>query len=702
MRPAFRTLTTFLLTIVIGGIAVGACLAALIPGTVEIATGHHYTAKQVGKLRALAQPTTIYWADGTPMGTLGLQVRDPIKSVNEVPQRVIDAVIATEDRTFWSNDGIDLGAVFRAFLTNVTSGKIEQGGSTITQQLVKNRLLTPKRDVNRKIKEIEDALRLNEKFSKQKILTEYLNTVYFGSGSYGIKAAASRYFLTCADPCVYPRGKQLDELTIGEAALLAGLISNPEGNNPFTYPDRAIRRRADVLRGEVAEGYITQAQSDAANNEPPPTAPPPAEQRPRNFLVAEVQDRLLADVRLGNTAKERLDKVLKGGLKVYTTFDPTLQNQAVDATTHAKPSGFSGDWISSLVAIEPSTGAVKAMVGGTDFAVNQYNVATHPPGRQPGSTWKVITLAGALQAGYSPNDIVNGTAPCAVPSKFPDVPPDQLPVNAEPHEGGNMSIWEATAGSVNCAFVRLSTSVGQDNLIALAHRMGIEQQTLQRLLNLSIGTIEATPLEMATVMATIANNGMHHQPYVVARAVTPDGTVLVDNTTNAGDQVISPEVAKCEQNVLRRVVTGGTGGNAAVAGETIYGKTGTSDNRANAWFIGAVPSLATSVWFGNQYGNVGGAGFGGDSAAPVFRSFMSQALAGVPDAPLPAPGQVCERPREYVNPDGGRSAANPNPPPVAPQPQVQQLPTVPAPTVPTTPPAAAPAAAAPLANRQGG
>ncbi len=394
MRPAFRTLTTFLLTIVIGGIAVGACLAALIPGTVEIATGHHYTAKQVGKLRALAQPTTIYWADGTPMGTLGLQVRDPIKSVNEVPKRVIDAVIATEDRTFWTNDGIDLGAVFRAFLTNVTSGKIEQGGSTITQQLVKNRLLTPKRDVNRKIKEIEDALRLNEKFSKQKILTEYLNTVYFGSGSYGIKAAASRYFLTCDDPCVYPRGKHLDELTIGEAALLAGLISNPEGNNPFTYPDRAIRRRADVLRGEVDAGYITQAQSDAANNEPLPTAPPPAEQRPRNFLVAEVQDRLLADVRLGNTAKERLDKVLKGGLKVYTTFDPTLQNEAVDATTHAKPSGFNGDWISSLVAIEPSTGAVKAMVGGTDFAVNQYNVATHPPGRQPGSTWKVITLAG--------------------------------------------------------------------------------------------------------------------------------------------------------------------------------------------------------------------------------------------------------------------------------------------------------------------
>ncbi len=647
MRPAYRTLTTFLLTIVIGGIAVGACLAALIPGTVEIATGHHYTATQVGKLRALAEPTTIYWADGTVMGTLGLQVRDPIKSINEVPKRVLDAVIATEDRTFWTNDGIDLGAVFRAFLTNVTSGKIEQGGSTITQQLVKNRVLTPKRDVNRKIKEIEDALRLNEKFSKAKILTEYLNTVYFGSGSYGIKAAASRYFLTCDYPCVYPRGKRLDELTIGEAALLAGLISNPEGSNPFTAQSRAIRRRADVLRGEVAEKYITQAQADAANNEPLPTVPPPAEQRPRNFLVAEVQDRLLADTRLGNTPKERLDKVLKGGLKVYTTFDHRLQTEAVDATNNAKPSSPSGaDWISSLVAIEPSTGAVKAMVGGTDFATNQYNVATHTPGRQPGSTWKVITLGGALQAGYSPNDTVDGTAPCAVPSKFPNVPADQLPVNAEPHEGGNMSIQEATSGSVNCAFVRISTSVGQDYLITLAHQMGIEQQTLQRLLNLSIGTIEATPLEMATVMATIANNGVHHTPYVVAKALNPDGTVLIDETNNAGQKVLDPDVARCEQNVLRGVVTGGTGANAAVAGQTIYGKTGTSDNRANAWFIGAVPSLATSVWFGNQFGNVDGAGYGGDSAAPIFASFMSQALAGVPDAGLPDPGPVCARAQE--------------------------------------------------------
>src|SRR5215207_10514015 len=277
MRTFSRSLITVLVAIVIGGVAVGACLAALIPGTVEVATAHHYTAPQVKELKALAQPSQIYWADGSPMGDpIGIQNRQNLTSLSEVPKMVQDAVLATEDRSFWTNDGIDLGAVFRAFLTNLTSGKIEQGGSTITQQLVKNRILTSKRDVNRKIKEIEDALRLNEKFSKEKIFVEYLNTVYFGSGSYGIKAAASRFFYTFEPGSAIPRGKHLDELTLGEAALLAGVISNPTGNNPFSNPDRAIRRRADVLRGMVEAGYLTQAQSDAANNEPIPTVAPPA------------------------------------------------------------------------------------------------------------------------------------------------------------------------------------------------------------------------------------------------------------------------------------------------------------------------------------------------------------------------------------------------------------------------------------------
>lgn len=691
MRTLSRSLITVLVAIVVGGIAVGACLAALIPGTVELATAHRYTAEQVGDLRALAQPSTIYWADGTPMpgGTIGLEARQIITNLREVPEMVQNAVIATEDRTFWTNDGIDLGAVFRAFLTNLTSGRIQQGGSTITQQLVKNRILTSKRDVNRKIKEIEDALRLNEKFSKEKIFREYLNTVYFGSGSYGIKAAAARFF-----------GKSLDQLTIGEAALLAGVISNPTTYNPFDNPDRAIRRRADVLRGMVTEKYITQAQADAANNEPLPTiAPAAAKVQGSDFLTTEVlQDLLKAPqyAALGNTEDERRDKILKGGLKIYTTFDPQLQAYAVDATNNSKPD-LGPDFVSSLVSIDPGTGAVKAMVSGQDWNASQTNIATSPDGRQTGSTFKVITLATALANGYGPNDIVDGSSPCSVAGY------EGQTQNDEPG-GGDIPIWEATAGSVNCAFVRIATSVGENKVIDMAHKMGITKTNLEPYLALTLGIFEQNTETMADVMATIASGGQHHTPYVVQKVEFPDGKVI--DTSSPGDPVLDPAVAACEQNILRHVVVGPenhTGANADVAGHDVFGKTGTTDERNDAWFIGATPQLATAVWFGNWRTTNSGvsAGFGGDSAAPVFRTFMEQALANLPNIPLPDPGPVCNRPSQNVIDTGGRSAVAPTVPFTPQLPTVQQQPTNPAPTPtapPTAPPATAPPATAPPAT----
>jgi penicillin-binding protein 1A len=688
-------LITVVVAIVVGGLAVGACIAALIPGTVEVATAHHYTAPQVEELKALAEPSQLYWADGTPMGEpIGIQARQNINSLSEVPKMVQNAVIATEDRSFWSNDGIDVGAVFRAFLTNLTSGRIEQGGSTITQQLVKNRILTSKRDVNRKIKEIEDALRLNDKFSKEKIFVEYLNTVYFGSGSYGIKAAASRFFYTFDPGSSIPRGKRLDELTIGEAALLAGVISNPTSYNPFTNPDRAIRRRADVLRGMVSEHYITQAQADAANNEPlPKVAPPATKIQGNDFLSAEVLNDLLKDPQyaaLGNTEDERRDKILKGGLSIYTTFDPTLQGYAENATTTAKPQ-YGPDFVSSLVSMDPNTGAVKAMVSGQDWNASQTNIATSADGRQTGSTFKVITLATALQNGYSPNDIVNGSSPCSVQGF------DGFTVNDEPG-GGDIPLWDATAGSVNCAFVRLATSVGEAKVIDMAHKMGITKTNLEPFLTLTLGVFEQNTETMADVMATIASGGVHHTPYVVQKIVGADGRVIVD-VNNPGDRVLDPDVASCEQNVLRHVVVGPenhTGANADVPGHNVFGKTGTTDARNDAWFIGATPQLATAVWFGNWRTTQSGisAGFGGDSAAPVFRAFMTPALANQPNLPLPDPGPVCARASQDVIDTGGRTNNQAPVTPVTPQlPTVQQQPTTPTPTptAPATTPATTPA-----------
>jgi membrane peptidoglycan carboxypeptidase len=706
-----RALRTLILGIVVGGVAIGACLAAIVPGGAEIVSAHHYTVKTVTKLRDLSQKSTVYWSDGvTKMDELGIQDRQNV-TFNEIPVRVTNAVIATEDQTFWTNDGIDLGAVFRAFVTNVTSGGIEQGGSTITQQLVKNRILSPARDVNRKVKEIEDALRLNERFSKKKILEEYLNTVYFGQNSYGIKSAASRFFITTDPGSPFPRGKHLDELTIGEAALLAGVIANPEGTNPFTYPSRAAKRRADVLQAEVGQGYITQAEAYAAENEPMPTWLPQDELRPRSLLVSEVQDRLLADPRLGKTPKERRNALLKGGLSITTTFDKNLQTLADDAVRTSLPASPSGpDWVSSLVSIDPTTGAVKAMAQTADFADSQYNIGTHPVGRQPGSTWKVITLAAALANGYSPNDTVQGQDPCSVPKFFGNA----TTINSGDGEGGFNDLWHQTSGSVNCAFVRLSTSIGQDKVMDMAHKMGIVQQRLFPHLTLSIGDIEATPLEMATVMSTIANDGVHQSPYFVQRVTAPNNTVpVIDESNRAalGDRVLDADVAECEQLVLRGVITGGTGTKAALQGHEPFGKTGTTDHKSDGWFIGATPQLATAVWFGNRTTNQLSAGFGGDVAAPIWRVYMQSALEGQPDLPLPDRGgnAVCNRPGKQINEDGGHGGAAPivspqtdsdaqgqrNTP--APTPTVITTPpptTPPATTVPTTPPPAAPAAPA--------
>jgi penicillin-binding protein 1A len=650
---AIRALRTLFFGIVVGGVALGACFAALIPGIVEVVTANHYTVPAVVQLRDLAQKSFVYWADGSPMGELGLKDRQEVTyqelAATTGGRRVIDATVAIEDRTFWTNDGIDLGAVFRAFWSNFTAGSIEQGGSTITQQLVKNRILSPARDVNRKFKEIQDALRLTRKFSKRKILEEYLNTVYFGSNSYGVKSAAARFY----------DGRAIGDLTIGEAALLAGVIANPENNNPFKFPARAWLRRATVLQAEVSEGYISQIEADAAKNEPLPTKEPPAEIRPQNYLVAEVQDRLLSDPRMGNTPKERRDHVLKGGLKIYTTFDPHLQDLAQQATQEALPVSPRGpDWVSSLVAIDPPTGAVRAMVGGPDFAESQYNIATHPIGRQPGSTWKVITLAAALANGYSPNDRVNGSAPCSVTAQFGNV----STVNAE-GGGGYSSLWHATADSVNCAYVRLSTSVGQDKVIQMAHDLGITQQRLYPHLTLSIGDIEATPLEMATVIATIANRGVHEDPYFVHKVVAPNGQLPIDESHRAGlgRAVLAPDVAECEQLLLRGVITGGTAtGYTELPDHEPFGKTGTTDNRSDAWFIGATPQLAAAVWFGNRTTNTLSAGFGGPTAGPIWRQFMRDALADQPDIPLPDPAAnaVCNRPSGTVDPNGGHVEDN--------------------------------------------
>jgi penicillin-binding protein 1A len=670
------------LVVVLGGcIATALCIALAIPAVLMVADAGSSRGPRLVPLRTLAQRSSILDADGNLLARLGLQDRVDVP-LAAVPPILQNAVIAVEDQSFWDNPGIDLRGTLRAAMANLRSGKVEEGGSTITQQLMKNRVLTSKRTADRKFREMVLAVEYAKHYSKREILEQYLNTVYFGQGAYGVQSAVERFFLQ-PGPFGFPYSPQLSELTVGQAALLAGLIANPEGDNPFLHPDRAGERRAVALERMVGQGYISQSQADAANQEPLPSIKPTADLRPRSSWVEEVQDQLVNDARyafLGANPDAREHRLLTGGLTVETTLDPAKQQAAQDAMNEILPEkeGFTG----ALVAIDPNTGAVRAMVAGPGFEHSQYNIATTPPGRQPGSTWKVITLAAALTSGMSPNDIVDGSSPCEFYGLLGRTE------NFEPG-GGSMTLRAATAGSVNCAFARTELDVGFPPIIDLAHKMGIRQQTLQQVLTLTLGAIETTPLEMATVASTIASGGVRHWPTFVSRVLAPDGSVLYDGGTDPGERVLTPEVAACETDLLRGVITGGTGTNARLAdNRPVAGKTGTTDGRSDANFLGFTPQLAAFVWHGNAAGRVPGAGFGGDVPARIFKRFMDTALEGVPVAEFPDPGPVCARPPTRV-PVFTAPPPDPTPPP-APAPRATPA-APPAPTPkPTTPPPTTP------------
>jgi penicillin-binding protein 1A len=671
--------------VALASLATALAIALVVPGALLLAgAGEYERSRAAEHFRELAQRSVIYDTAGNVIGQVGSEDRQYVK-LDAVPKILQDAVVAVEDESFWTNAGIDVNGLVRAARENFESGEVEQGGSTITQQLVKNRLLTPKRDIERKLREIVLSLQLAERFPKKLILEQYLNTVYFGQGAYGVQSASERFFLK-PGPFGIAVPTPLADLSVAQAALLAGVIANPEGNNPFFQPERALARRTFALERMVEQGVITQEEADAAFVEPLPTILPTADLRPRNSWAEEVQDSIISDERfsaLGETREEREQRVLTGGLRIDATLDPHLQElaqNAMNATLPTNKPGFTG----ALVAMDPKTGHVKAMVAGPGFEESQYNIATSYPGRQAGSTWKVITLAAALESGYSPNDRVSGSSPC----DFGGLGRTQ---NAE-GGGGSMTLRSATVNSVNCAYARTEVSVGFPKVIETAHKMGIKQQTLKPVLTLTLGAVESTSLEMATVAATIANGGIRRDPLFVSKITTYDGQVLFDSSKLEGERAISADTAACETNIMAEGVARGTGTAARLAnGHVAAGKTGTTDSRADANFLGFVPQLAAFIWHGNKEARVPGAGFGGQVPARIFKAFMDAALAGVAPEPFPAPGPTCDREGSTIT-EFGRGV---KPVPNEGGPTVDTTPQTAPPTVPRTVPRTTPATQAP-------
>ncbi len=593
--------------------------------------------------RALPERTRVFAADGTSIGVLFDENRRPVP-LDEVPQVLIDAILSVEDRNFYDHGGIDLRAMSRAMLRNIEQGDIVEGGSTITQQLAKNIYLSGEQTVDRKLEEAMIAVQLERQLDKDEILERYLNTVYFGSGAYGVAAAAEVFF-----------GKDLGELELAEAALLAGVIARPQGFSPFRDPELAERRRAVALRRMVATGAITEGEAEAASRVPLPSEPvDPNGDSPRSVFLDEVVRLLMRDQRLGETPEERYDAIFRGGLRVHTTLDTRMQAIAQWAIAENMP--HVDPFTSALISIQPGDGAVRAMVGspGLEQADLGFNLTTQGR-RQTGSTFKVVALAAALEAGHHPHDRVDATGPCTF--EMPYGQDDWVVTNYDDARAGVVDLREAMVRSYNCSWARVAFAVGPEKIVDMAERLGVTS-ALPAVPSLPLGTGEVAPIEMANLTATLAAEGIRAEPYLISRVETRDGTLLWEFKP-ATARALDAEHARAITHVLQDVITRGTG-RAADIGRPAAGKTGTTQSWYDAWFIGYVPHLATVVWMGAPEGQIpmrnveGRRVTGGSFPAATWGAYMRAVVEPFdvhaftpPDfSRWPAPGSIGEVPAE--------------------------------------------------------
>ena len=655
------------LVVAAGALLLASVVVAVAPRLWVLANAHEEEPVVLPEFEPLAQRTYVYDMEGNEIAVYELENSQPIKYA-QIPDQVIEAFLIVEDTEFFEHDGVNVRGLIRATLSNFSTDAPQQGASTITMQVVKNDYLAGlERDGRYKLLQMHYARMLEKELTKEQILERYLNTVFFGNNAYGIEAAAETYF-----------GKAANDLTFIESAFLAGLVRSPSGFDPINEPERSRARWLQVLERLVDDEEITELEAERLAEEfvlPSRVKTLPDRSFSRTYFTEALRDYLLnkTDI-LGDTYQQRYNQLFRGGLRIHTTLDSGLQALAEQARTEL-PEVQPFD--AAIVSLDSGSGAVRAMVGGRGFVPNEREVNMALSPRQTGSSVKVFILAAAVEAGAQANDVLDGTRPCSLPNPGNEAEPFII---TDAVSRGVVTLQEHTTRSINCAFGRLSQIVGLNRVVDTIYRMAqspylyrdqprSERLPIEPFASLATGANELAPIDMASGIQALANEGLHHEPYYVDFIDGTDGNRIYTHL-DPGTQVLDRDGALSTVDILKGpIYGGGTGRRAAFADRRpAFGKTGTQENNTNAWFVGGTKQLSTAVWVGDPdaYTPMRGipelvaAGYGrnvqgGHFPAVIWNSFMEPAHAFVPfvdwDRPPPPdrpnarlflPGNECE------------------------------------------------------------
>jgi penicillin-binding protein 1A len=601
-------------------------LVVAIWGMIGVAGLLAYHATQLPPIDQLAVPkrppnVAILASDGSLLANRG-ETGGRTVSIKELPSYLPKAFVAIEDRRFYGHFGVDPLGIARAAVRNLTSRGVSQGGSTLTQQLAKNLFLTQERTASRKIQEAILALWLEHKYTKDQILELYLNRVYFGAGAYGVEAAAQRYY-----------GKPAREVTVAEAATLAGLVQAPSRLAPNRNPDAARARAELVLNAMADEGYIKPEQHKAALMEPAkPTRRAGAGSA--NYaadLVMDVLDDFVGTVETDITVKTTIDLGLQAAAERSLTDELAQKGQKFNVGQGA------------FVAMRPD-GALRALVGGRNYADSQFNRATSAK-RQPGSAFKPFVYLAAIEAGLTP-DTVREDGPVSVKGWNPE--------NYSRDYRGPVTLRDAMALSLNTVAVRLGLEVGPKRVVQVSRRLGITS-ALQPNASIALGTSEVSPIELVGAYAAFANGGLGVVPYIIAEVQGPGGKPIYRRTEGGLGRVIDSSAVAMMNGMMRETLLTGTARKAEIPGYEAAGKTGTTQEFRDAWFVGYTGSLVAGVWLGNDDGTPTKKVSGGNLPVEVWSRFMKAALQGT--QPVPLPGSPGTRIASAAGVRGNRQAA---------------------------------------------